>query len=392
MKDSLSSKQILLVCCCVVLILTLGRLFSAGFDPSYFIVAGSDFTGHTPAAAPIIVQHGQGYDGQFFYRSALAPGDFTADKYGIHLDHPAYRVQRIAYPFLSWLLALGGTPALVPFALLLVNILAFLGIAVYASKIAAFFKAEPFYGLYPLLLCGIYMSIARDLSEVCELCFFTGALYYLFTSRYLLFSVFATVTMLSRETSMIAFLPLSALLLLQSARGGTFKPSNLLYLFAPFAIFAAWKYTIYTQIPSVADATAGYGSLGIPFKGLISGFRENLNFSSTYGILPFTFWIIYIAWQLWFVSIIFRKISFKGLLRPQNDNLLKIVYLTWLLMAICFTDNIYGDDWGFVRIFSMWNMVGFLLLMGERKKTGKFFNYCSGIIVIATIVRLIIRV
>src|ERR1035437_8242846 len=111
MNYSLSSKKLLLIFLAVALVLTFGRLIKSQFNFSYFIVAGSDFVNSDKTLSPIIIQKGQGYDGQFFYRYALNPFDFNKNDYGVNVDHPPYRIQRIAYPLFAWSLSFGGIPA-----------------------------------------------------------------------------------------------------------------------------------------------------------------------------------------------------------------------------------------------------------------------------------------
>ena len=53
-----------------------------------------------------------GYDGQFFYRLAINPADFAHTAYDITVDQP-YRVMRIGYPVITWLVS-AGQRALVP--------------------------------------------------------------------------------------------------------------------------------------------------------------------------------------------------------------------------------------------------------------------------------------
>lgn len=391
MNHLLSPQRILLIFAAATLVLVGGRLIKSNLDCSYFIVAGSDFTNAGKTPSPITVQKGQGYDGQFFYRYALNPFSFNAGSYGVHVDHPAYRQQRIAYPMLAWLASLGGIPSLVPFTLLLVNILAFLGIGIFMQRLVLFLNGPPIAALYPLLLCGLYLSLSRDLAEVVELFFFTGAIFYLFTARYLLCSIFLSLTLLTRDTSVIGIAPLLAGMCAQ-----TFKKRlairNLFFFISPFLLFAAWKIIIYCNIPSVTDAAAGYVSYGLPFNGIIMGLKENMNFSDIIHILQFAFWIIYLLWQVYFVIIVLRAGTLKNLRQMDGIAILKIIYLAWLVVAICLSDNIYGDDWGFVRVFSLWNMVGLVILLAERKHLGRIFGSVSMLIMLLTIARLIVRV
>jgi hypothetical protein len=391
MNYSLSYGKILFIAVAVVLVLVSGRLIRSHFESSYFIVAGSDFTDSTKTLSPVIVKKGQGYDGQFFYRYALNPFSFTKQAYGVTVDHPSYRVQRIAYPFFAWILSFGGIPTLVPFALILLNIIAFAGIFFYTGKFITLVNGKKAHALLPLLLYGIYMSVARDLSEVAELFCLSATIYYLFKTRYLLFAIFATLTILSRETSMISLAPLTACVGYKVFKNEMPKRA-LAYGVIPFLIFAAWKIFIYINIPSISDAAAGYGSVDIPFRGIIRGFRENLDFSTTTATLQFFFWMAYFCWQLFFVVMLFKNNVFKWQGVSDNSGMLQIVYLAWLLLAICFSDNIYGDDWGFVRVFSQWNMIGFMLLIVTKKSPGRIFIVSSAILAGLTIIRLIARV
>ncbi len=61
-----------------------------------------------------------GEDGTFCYRIALNPGTLVG------IDVPPYRYMRILYPLVARMLAL-GQPAVIPYALVLVNYFAVVG-------------------------------------------------------------------------------------------------------------------------------------------------------------------------------------------------------------------------------------------------------------------------
>lgn len=98
----------------------MGALINSGGDPLAFTLLGTRFSEGD-------LQGSEGYDGQFAYQIALNP--FGAAPY---LDVPAYRYQRILYPLLARLLAL-GQPALIPWMLVLVNIAA-IGLGTWATE------------------------------------------------------------------------------------------------------------------------------------------------------------------------------------------------------------------------------------------------------------------
>lgn len=108
----------------VYLLATLPILALHRFDASIFIVAGDRYVDQSKLISPIIVQpRSDGYDGQFYYRMALAPLAFTNPVFGVRLDNPAWRTQRIVYPLVAWAAAFGRGD-LIPLSLFLVNFLA----------------------------------------------------------------------------------------------------------------------------------------------------------------------------------------------------------------------------------------------------------------------------
>jgi hypothetical protein len=91
-------------------------------DITRFILVGRHFA--TPSQLPpgVAVAPTYGYDGQFFYRLALNPVNFSHIAYGIRVDQP-YRYMRIGYPWLTWLVSF-GQHVLAPVILVVINIVA----------------------------------------------------------------------------------------------------------------------------------------------------------------------------------------------------------------------------------------------------------------------------
>ena len=373
----------------LMIVLITGRFLASGYDFSYFFVAGTDFVDATKTTTPIIIQQGQGYDGQFFYRYALNPFDFAETNYGIKVDLVPYRMQRIGYPLLVWIFSLGGNAVLVPFILVFVNMLAFLGILFFTQRFIKFSKGLEMQGMMAFFLFGIYMSIARDLSEVTELFFFLGAVCYYFNKEIEKFSLLAVMTVLCRETSLIALAPFILIGSFNTIQYSK-KYLNLFWFSLPVVIYLFWKWFIGTHTES-EQLINGSGNLGMPFAGLWAGFLGNLDISTTKNKLQLLFWILYFVWQCWFIIKVISCISKN---KQQNRRLwkpLSIIYISWLIFALFLSAAVYVDDWSFVRVFSLWNMTGILILIASRQSTGNTFNIYSWILVALTLGRLIIR-
>ena len=121
-------------------------------DPMAFVLPGTRFTTGDPFGT-------EGYDGQFMYQIALRPTQAMA-----YLDVPAYRYQRILYPLLARWLAL-GQPTLIPWTLLLINLVS-LGVGTWlAGHLLARTGANPWFALPVGLFAGQLLSLRVDLPE-----------------------------------------------------------------------------------------------------------------------------------------------------------------------------------------------------------------------------------
>lgn len=127
-------------------------LISAGGDPLAFATLGTRFAQGDP-------QGSEGYDGQFAYQIALRP--LGAAPY---LDVPAYRYQRILYPMLARLLAL-GQPEAIPWTLILANVAA-IGLGTWATgRLLLHFGVSRWYALSYGLYGGQLLALRTDLNE-----------------------------------------------------------------------------------------------------------------------------------------------------------------------------------------------------------------------------------
>ena len=88
---------------------------------SLFIMAGHTFTHRAQLPRGLLLVPSAGYDGQFYYRLALNPVNWSKTAYGITMDQ-SYRYTRIGYPILAWLVSL-GQHQLVPVAMVVINLL-----------------------------------------------------------------------------------------------------------------------------------------------------------------------------------------------------------------------------------------------------------------------------
>jgi hypothetical protein len=144
-------------------------------NPYQFVNIGRQYIHKGTSSAAIddharAINHRIGYDGQFYYFLAADPVHGND-----YMDAPGIIYSRIGYPITARALS-GGNPVLVPYMMVLVNVLA----AVAGTLAVAFFLRRNglppalalVYGLYP----GLVMAVIRDLTEPLAFALAAGAL------------------------------------------------------------------------------------------------------------------------------------------------------------------------------------------------------------------------
>jgi hypothetical protein len=370
------------------------RWLAGGMDFSYFAVAGSDFVNTAQVPLELHTESGPGYDGQFFLRYAIDPFTTERTAYGITLDHPAYRHQRIVYPLMAWLLSF-GYPALVPFALVLVNVLALMALLFLALQFCRELNIHSAYSLFPLLFSGLWMSLGRDLSEPLECLFIFSALYRFYHQQTGWFVLFSTLAVLSREPSAIILLPIAIVWALYAFSANAYKVDlrlvrKALLLSLPFVTVLLWKIGLRHWHQS-EHLVEGGNNIGLPLCGLFQGFWEGIHHLHTpTGYVEFSLWLAFVLWNGWLLLTAGKALRFK----PQHlfEFSLSISWLTTLLMASVYTYSIYVDDWAFLRVLAGFNLLSVMLVLSTKKRLPKKFIWVSAILVISTMGRLLLRI
>jgi hypothetical protein len=174
-------------------------VLSAHGDLTRLIVVGQRNTVDPPAG--LHVSPGAGFDGQFEYRLALAPWDFTGHRGGVKLDVP-FRAQRITYPFLVWVFSGFGRPAAVPYALVGVNLAALGTLGALGGRLARSYGRHALWGLGLGLYFGFVWTLSRDLTELVDAACLVAGVVGVRERRWWLAILGFSAAVLSRETSL----------------------------------------------------------------------------------------------------------------------------------------------------------------------------------------------
>ena len=242
-------------------------------DISWFVVAGGP--GVDPAQIPAglsIIPGIEGYDGMAFYRLALDPFTRQAKDFGITLDTPPYRQQRILYPLLVHVLSFGRAEW-VPTLLVVVNLIAVICLAVGAAAIAAQYGLNPLWGVLVPLYPGFFIAFSRDTSEIVAWAFAVLAIRALGARQWGLGTALICAAVLSRETTLILAAGMAAVYTWQwvSRRQRSF-PAIVFAL--PTVVYGAWQLVLRSWW-GISGLEAGALKAAVPFSEYARLFVES---------------------------------------------------------------------------------------------------------------------
>ena len=329
-------------------------LMRHGFDVSTFIVAGDQHVNAAQVPSPIYVRaNSDGYDGQFYYRLALAPFDLRQPLYGVKIDEPAYRMQRIVYPVLAWAVSL-GQPRLVPLALLLVNLIGIAAIAVLAIRLTRRLELPALAPFAIMLWPGFLVTLTHDTTEILSAAFLMAALDRYFAGRLVAFATFGAIATLTRETGALV---LGGLFVYEVLSWNLRRAIACGLAIVPFLVWRQLQTVIWGTVPS----SAAMDVLNWPLVGIVQAFGAIL--FGHYVIPTGIKGVIMRAYA--FVSIAFL-VAFSAITASRLVSGRKALVAAWLplvaLMSILGANGPWLEPIGFFRAFSECWVVGCLLL------------------------------
>ena len=294
-----------------------------------FILVGRHFA--TPSQLPhgVPVAPTYGYDGQFFYRLALNPINFSHIAYGIRVDQP-YRFMRIGYPWLTWLVSL-GQHVLVPFVLVAINVAA-IGVMGYLGGVFA--RQGGRHALAGLVLpayFGLLTSLSRDTAEPLAAACLLGGLLAIRARRPLLAGLLLAYGALTRESVMVAVAAVAAVQVIEVVRGRrSVRPGRDDLAWAlPAAAFVAWQVVVKVAVgrfPLLVDEGQNTGS---PFITPLKALEHNLGHLNLHQFEQYDLWFLELG-----ILVLF---SLAALLswRTTNAPLQERLALVFYMIEIC---------------------------------------------------------
>jgi len=211
-----------------------------------------------PAGVVLLKGEHAGYDGYYYFRTALDP--FFQDPGFRNL-----RAQRYLYPLASYVLA-GGQGRWIPFTLFAVNLLA----AVLGAAVVAWMCAErgvsPWWSLCFSLSAGNVLAVVYDLTSPLCLAFAAAAMWCQLRRRIVPCAVFYALAIMTRESAVLLIAPA----VLYEWWGRRWRDGLIVGLsVVPMVIWQAVLTPILGCIPWLASTGKG----GVPLAGVYGAIR-----------------------------------------------------------------------------------------------------------------------
>lgn len=321
-------------------------LVATGGDASRMVRAAPPWT--DPAEAPselTVLNDGDGFDGQFFYRLTLDPLATDEKVAGITYDIPALRTARITYPALTWLLSLGGQVSFLPWALIGINILALGGLGWAAAHLAVSVGRSAAWGLLTALHPGFVYSSTFDLAEIVTCMFGLGALVAFQRGKSVLSVLALVAAALSRETGLVFALAILAATVFPG--GGAARSAirerwkSAVVALTAIASFVLWQLVVAARMGRVPVLSSAGNNLQLPFAGLL-GARDAFLPPIDSGV----------ALRVVTLSLIVLVALAAGLRARRAPTVLTLGWLSALAVVTVSSEFVWAGATGFARASS----------------------------------------
>jgi len=336
-------------------------------DVSLFVVAGGVNVDarKVPHDLTVIPNIG-GYDGITFYRFALDPFTAARTEFGITLDTPPYRNQRIAYPFIVWLLSLGHA-RWVPALLVIVNIAAAATMAAFGGAFSRRLGYHAFWGVILPLYPGFLLTLSRDLAEIVASMFAMGAIWAISARRNITAAILITCAALTREPTLLLAFALAGAWLIERLLRRERRIAPVVFL-TPIVIDVLWQIFL-TARWGTSPLRSGAPAMALPFVEFARFFAASVPRRIQQQRLYFLECLLLVSTVLT-VVMMWR--------RTRTPLEWRFAWLGYLALASILPHTIWLEDYGFLRIFSDLFVVSAVIIIASTNGARWFALITAG--------------
>ncbi len=330
-------------------------------DFSYFVTAGDKFCNRDSVPRSLtVLLNSSGYDGQFYYRLALDPFTSKVIDFGITLDRPAYRQQRILYPLIVWALSLGCIDC-VPALMVVVNFIGLCVLGWLGGLFARHMRLHCLWGLAFPLYPGFLLTLSRDLAEILYACLLLATLLCVRHQKYLPAALLFIAAILTRETALLVAVGAISIWLngIWNQKSSYELPRY--FLLSAFLVYWIWQsillYSWGYKVWDDAHRGAVHRLLGWPFVGFFSILQEALH----------------IRWERIMVVDMLLIVAFAAAVvwsmrSSMASGLEKTSWVLYAVLAFLLTKRVWVQDWSILRALAEFYVLGAIILLGSPSK------------------------
>ena len=317
----------------------------------------------------VIMKDTSGYDGQAYYYIGADPFIKTG------LYKIGFRYQRYLYPFLAHILAF-GRKTLLPYSLLIINILAILIGTLFLSFLLKKRGISVWYSLIFALGIGNIMALQYDLTSPLCICLILGGICFYEAKKIGSTAIFFSLALLTRETAGLIIL----VFLMYEFFEKRYKNSFVIILsFVPFILLQFFLYQRLGEIPLLGSS----GHLSLPFAGIIQKISSiNLSGGGIKHILREISVIPYFCFVMLVLAVTAIKLS-----RNRNIYNWNLFIQAFVSLFMCF--SIWEALAAATRV--TFTIFPFMILSyaKDRDKLSKYLFIGAGLLTIAAVIRIL---
>lgn len=321
---------------------------------SKFIMSGSNNKYSHPAHMFPHISHvpSTGYDGQFYYRFAFNPFNWSRTAYGITVDHN-YRYTRIGYSLVAYIISLGGHGRLLPTVLVVVNLVCVGLMGYLGAKFAHESGRHALWGLLFVAYFGLVISVGRDTAEpLADACMLGGLLAYRH-SRYILAALLVAYGVFTNEPILVLSVAVALVRLyqfwLKRAKPGK---ADLIWVL-PGAVYVllqlAEKLAVTGKASGAADVSA---NLTLPFKAMVPAlYRDVTHLGTSHAGVLYDFNTIEFIALAAVIVAAFLVIRASAATAYEKAAFVGFVLVELVIASGQFWDSTFGDGRTYIDAF-----------------------------------------
>jgi hypothetical protein len=290
---------------------------------------------------------------------ALDPANLSRTAFGIRMDTIS-RFERIGYPSVAWLLALGRR-SIVPDTLVATNVISLAVLGFAGGLIARDSGRHAMWGAVFAGFWGYLWSAGRDLTEVMAAALLLLGLFAYRRQRWALAGLFLLGAALTKEPEAYVVVIIAGTRLFEWIRGRRPAPVDATDVawVLPIVGFVAWQAVVLAVTGSVPILSSGNSNLGLPFVGLSHGVHQYVT------ELPSRASLIWIGELALLVTLsILAGLSIRRSSAPVHE---RLAWGAVVLLAVCTASGIWVGDVGFRSLDSVY-LFSWIVLLGTPRR------------------------